>query len=224
MSLATYTDPAELYLARGDEVNPNRPLFTGDVVLDVAIPGVQDAGPAIFVAHPCSIRGATGQLLDRTLVAAVRPHEQISRKNWPDGFYDRSPLPETENIGYCVTWLDHIGRAETDQVVSSARIACLSEYGINILQQRLTFHLTRVAIPTHQFHEAFAHTMIEADLLEEWIDTVTTTGRSASEAVSLFEEFIRRGDPSLQNQLLDPERRASVRVACAREARSIVGR
>lgn len=65
--------------------------------------------------------------------------------------------------------------------------------------------------------------MIEADLLEEWIDTVTTRGLFAFEAVSLSGEFIRRGEPSLQDQLLDPERRASVRVACAREARSITG-
>lgn len=212
-----------LYLARGEEVNANRPLFTGDVILDIPIPGVQDAGPAIIVAHPCSIRGTAGRLLDPTLAAAVRPQDQISRKSWPDGFYDRSPLPELGDLGYCVTWLDQIGRAETDRVVDATRIACLSEYGINVLQQRLTFHLTRVAVPTHQFHEAFAHTMIEADLLEDWTDTLTEAGRSTPEAVSMFEEFIRRGEPSLQDQLLDPERRASVRVACAREARSIVG-
>lgn len=57
MNLATYTEPDELYLARGVEVNANRPLFTGDVLLHVAIPGVQGGGLGIVIAHPCSIRG-----------------------------------------------------------------------------------------------------------------------------------------------------------------------
>ena len=38
MSLETFETPDDLYLARGDEVNPLRPLFTGDVVAGVAIP------------------------------------------------------------------------------------------------------------------------------------------------------------------------------------------
>ena len=50
MSLETFETPGDLYLARGDEVNPLRPLFTGDVVADVAVPGVQDGGMAMVVA------------------------------------------------------------------------------------------------------------------------------------------------------------------------------
>ena len=80
MTLATYTEAEELYLARGDEVNPNRPRFTGDVTADVPIPGVQDGGPAVVLAHPCAIRGSSGRLLDRMLMAAVIPHQQVSRK------------------------------------------------------------------------------------------------------------------------------------------------
>ena len=55
MSLQTFEKPGDLYLARGDEVNPFRPLFTGDIVADAAIPGVQDGGKAVVVAHPCSM-------------------------------------------------------------------------------------------------------------------------------------------------------------------------
>lgn len=222
MSLATYTDPGELYLARGEEVNINRPLFTGDVLLGLPVPGVQDDGLAIVVAHPCSMRGPAGMLLDRTLVAAVRSHDKVSHKAWPDGFFDRLPLPDLGAQGYCVAWLDQVGRAATEDVLGAVRLACLSEFGINMLQQRLTFQLTRAAIPTFQFHEAFAHTVIEADLLEDWTDTLTESGRSVAEAITLFEEFIRRDTPSLQAQLLDPERRAAVRSACIREARAIV--
>lgn len=221
MTLATYTDPDELYLARGSEVNAHRPLFTGDVFLDLPIPGVQGGGLGIVVAHPCSIRGAQGRLLDRILVAAVRSHEQVSRKQWTHGFYDRTPLPALgPDHGYCVGHLDQLGRAATADAQGTIREACLSDIGVNLLQQRLTFHLTRADIPTSRFHEAFAHTLIEADLLEDWTDTVTEQGRSVADAAELFDAFIRWGDPSLQAQLLEPERRASVRAACNRGARA----
>jgi len=222
VTLATYVDPDELYLARGEEVNGNRPLFTGDVLLDVAIPGVQDRGLGMVIAHPCSVRGAQGRLLDRVLVAAVRPHQQISRRSWADGFYDRTPLPDLDDHGYCVGHLDELGRAATTDALATVRVACLSDIGVNLLQQRLAFHLTRVEIPTARFHEAFAHTLIEADLLESWTDTLTESGLSAAEAAALFDAFIRQGDPTLQTQLLEPERRAFVRTACSREAHTIV--
>ena len=73
MSLATYTDVAELYRSRGADVNPYRPLFTGDVLPEVSIPGLPGPGMAVVVAHPCSFRGAGGRLNDRVLVARVKP-------------------------------------------------------------------------------------------------------------------------------------------------------
>jgi hypothetical protein len=222
VTLATYTEAEELYLARGEEVNPNRPLFTGDIVADVPVPGVQDGGPAIVIAHPCSIRGSSGSLLDRTLMGAVARHHRVSRQQWGDGFFDRMPLPDLPHLGYCVAWLDRIGRAETALITRSSRLACLSEFGINMLQQRLVCHLTRAEIATFQFHEAFAHTMIEADLLEEWNDSLIAAGYPIEEATARFEEFIRSGTPSHQEQLLDPQRRASVRVATTRMARLII--
>lgn len=155
------TVPSELYHARDGEVNANRPLFTGDVFADVAVPGVQDHGPAIIVAHPCSMRTAGGRLVERSLLAAVQSHDVVSRKSWPNSFFDRMPLPELGDYGFCVALLDQLGRATNVEVVASARVACLSEYGINMLQQRLTFHLTRAEIPTSKFHEAFAHTLVE---------------------------------------------------------------
>jgi len=218
VTLATYTDPEELYLARGGEVNPNRPLFTGDVLLDVSIPGVQGRGLGIVVAHPCSIRGRQGRLTDRILVAAVRSRERVSRTSWADGFYDLCPLPDLNGHGYCVGHLDELGRAATSDAMGTVRVACLSEVGINLLQQRLTFHLTRAEIPTPQFHEAFSHTLVEADLLEDWTDTLTARGRSQADATEQFDVFLRSGDPSLQEQLLEPQRRAAVRTACRRRA------
>jgi len=88
-----------------------------------------------------------------------------------------------------------------------------------MLQQRLTFHLTRTEIPTFQFHEAFGQMMIEGNLLEEWNDSLIAAGYSIEEATARFEEFIRRGTPSHQEQLRDPQRRPSVRVASTRMVR-----
>ena len=68
MCLETFEKPGDLYLARVDEVNPLRPLYTGDVVADVAIPGVQDRGTEAarsrtttrIAASTCSGCGGSG--------------------------------------------------------------------------------------------------------------------------------------------------------------------
>lgn len=226
MTLDTYADPAGLYLARGEEVNLNRPIFTGDVFDNVAVPGVQDNGAAIVLAHPCSFRGGAGKMHDHILLAAVTQATDDSPvahpARWTEGYYNRMPLPELPELGHCVAWLDRVGMAETALASQAHRIACLSEVGINMLQQRLTFHLTRVAIPTYQFQEAFEHTMVEAELLEEWIDVLTEVGYALDDATAGFEKFIRSGSPSWQEQLLDPQRRAAVRRACHKKAMELV--
>lgn len=206
MTLDTWTEPGHLYRARGDEVEPHRPLFTGDVFDDVAVPGVQDAGPAIVVAHPCAMR-AGPILADRVLVAAVEPSAMTQPKQWTSGFFDRMPLPELPT-GFHVAWLDRIGRAPTASLLGATRIACLSPVGVNLLQQRLVFHLTRFVVPTKQLWEAFGHTYEEADMLEEWLEGV----EEREEQTTTFEEWVRDGDPSRQSRLTDPQQRASVRA------------
>lgn len=96
MNLDTYDSPDDLYLARGGEVNPNRPIFTGDVLRNVPIPGVQDEGMALVLAHPCSFRVDQGQLADRLLVARVKPMTKQGAKVWTSGFLDRMPLTDLD--------------------------------------------------------------------------------------------------------------------------------
>lgn len=234
MNLATYTDPAELYLARGDEVNPNRPLFTGDVFAEVAIPGVQGPGTGtdkamgMIVAHPCSFRIGQGQLEDRILVSRVEPHTKQGASAWRTRFLNLMPLTDlkpqaaTDDPGYWVAHLELIGLSPSAELAAAERIACLSERGLNILQQRLTAHLTRTEVPTEKFYEAFAHTFDEADLLEEWTDTLVGAGWIQARAVAEFETFIRDGDPSLQRRLENPSERPFVRRECRQEATKIV--
>lgn len=137
MSLETFQKPGDLYLARGEEVNPLRPLFTGDVVADVAIPGVQDGGMAAVVAHPCSMRGKDAQLEPRVLVAAVAESGKIGRAAWAGGHFGLMPLPDLVDAGKLwVARLDDIGKALTEQLVAGTRVACLTPFSVNLLQQR----------------------------------------------------------------------------------------
>lgn len=114
-----------------------RPLFTGDVLADVAIPGVQDGGLAMIVAHPCAMRGRNAQLEQRILTVAVRSHEKVGRAAWREGYSDRMPLPDLVEEGAChVAHLAEMGKAVCEHLERGARMACLSEFGINMLQQR----------------------------------------------------------------------------------------
>lgn len=224
MSLETYVNAADLYLSRGQDVNPRRPLFTGDVFADVAIPGIQSSGMAMIIAHPCTLRGKHAQLKEHVLVAAVRDHAEPGKGAWAKGYFGLMPLPRLVDAGFHVVRFDDMGRAQTADLLQTQRLACLSVPGINLLQQRLIWHLTRFEVETHRLHEAFAHTFEEADLLEEWNEVVCDAGIAETEAATLFEGFIRAdrgGDRTLQEDLRNPQLRASVRSAVRAEARRL---
>lgn len=215
MTLESWGEPGQLYLTRGDEVVTCRPLFTGDVLDDIEIPGVQAGGPGIVVAHPCSMRGKDAVLSERLLVAAVEPADPTPAARWETGFFDRMPLPELRGeSSFDVAWLDRIGRALSTSAVGAVRLACLSQFGVNLLQQRLIYSLSRLDVPTTKLWEAFAHTYEEADLLEEWLED----GVPSADAVA-FETWIRDGDPSRQSRLRDPQQRATVRADMRAELR-----
>lgn len=207
----------DLWLARGPDVNPNRPLFTGDIFPDVEIPGAE-VGRVMIIAHPCSMRGRNAALKARILVAPVRPYQRLHLENWRDGHSGVFPIPGVD--GNAAVHLDSLGTAPSGELDPRGRIACLSELGVNLLQQRLVMRLTRVDIPTGTFHEAFSHTYEEADLLEEWTDILSEKGIDAAEAARRFEELIRapREPMNLQEALRDTQQRAQVRREVRRNA------
>jgi len=216
MALEQYSTPADLYLSRGSEVATARPIFTGDVFESIAIPGVQEQGMAMVVAHPCSIRGAGGQLLSRIPMASVTSHQSVPPTKWSTGFFDRMPLPELIGEEFHAANFALATPVDGALIESVNRIACLSAFGVNILQQRMIWHLTRFEVPTHKLHEAFSHTLEEADLLEEWTEHQIAIGVDTKVAAADFEEFIRSPadtptGPTLQDWLKEPQRRAPVR-------------
>ena len=195
-------------------------MFTGDVY-DL---GGDLGNPTrlIVIAHPCSIRTRGGQLSDTVLTARVRSHAKLPPHSWTNGHFARMPLPELTADAFHAAEFDEIDRVGTDDLRRGERIACLEEVGINLLQQRITWHLTRCEVPTSKFHEAFSHTYEEADLLEDWCETLSEMQIPTSEACARFEQFVRADRPggrSLQLQLREPQRRPSVRNACREEAR-----
>ena len=199
MSLEPAADPARLYLAVDANVNPCRPIFTGDIFSYIDIPGVGSA-PAIVIGHPCSIRGKNGTLAERTPVAAVEAHDRVPAAHWSDGYFNKMPLDGLPlDATFHVARLDLFGLALTSELIAAQRIACLSHPGINQLQQRLVHHQTRLVVPTGQFQQAFDHTYEEADLLEDW---KTELSDIDDDPESSFEVWIREGSPNRQSRLV----------------------
>jgi hypothetical protein len=208
MALDPALDPTRLFQAVGDAVTSARPLFTGDVFEAVEIPGIGRFA-AIVIGHPCSMRGRNASIADKVPVAVVETHSYQARDRWSNGFFNRMALEGLPLEGnFHVARLDLFGLVLSKELFGSTRIACLSHPGINQLQQRLVFHMTRLAVPTSEFQKAFDHTYEEADLLEEWnADLVGNQNDSAE----MFEQWIRDGEPSRQSMLEQPQSRAGVR-------------
>lgn len=213
----------QLYLARDDEVSPHRPLLQGDVFDETRIPGV-DGEPAlaIITTHACDMRGEDGvQLATHLHLARVEPKPDApALKVWFRGYYAEMPLPDLrgEGRGAYTAQLDLVGRARTDQLGN--RVACLDLYGITILQQRIVNRTSRVAISKDRFQEQSAAVFAEAELMEEWIEASAAQEVPRDDAEHEFHEFLRAvrgGEPALQDQLKEVEKRPHVRQVVRQE-------
>ena len=210
MTLNTLTAPDCLYLAVGKYVNVDRPWFTGDIIGDIEIPGVGQALAVIIIAHPCSMRGEAGSLRKKILVSVVDKYREPPEQEWSNGHYSKMPLPDLPIKGdYHVANFDQIAPISNSQFSDNKRIACLSDNGINHLQQRLINHLTRFVVPIGNLQDAFSHTYFEADLLEKWVKELTKIFENPT---AKFDKWIRGGgSPSRQKRLEDEKERPCVR-------------
>jgi hypothetical protein len=224
--------PAELYLYRGEEVSACRPVMTGDVFADIEIPGVDD-GPslALVLAHPCSMRKKGAHLRDRVMMCQVSDGAPIPLAKWADGYYGVMPLPDlygNPSLGFRATF-ELAGRVPTADLDLGKRIACLDERGITLLLQRLVFSYTRAPIDTDAIHQSVAHLLVEAELLEEWVEARTERvglepDAAASRAAEAeFDALMCKADESgVTNRvkLREPAARASVRRLVAKTLRA----
>lgn len=209
---------AQLYAARGDEIPAVRPVMQGDVFADVEIPGVEDgSGYAAILAHPCAMRSDGVNLFDRLQVARVEPGHQVPLSQWSTGHFKLMPLPEMRQAdaddGYALVF-DLAGRVATDELRREQRVACLSPYGISVLQQRHVHHLTRYVVPSVELHATCVNVLAEAELLEEWLLAAEVAGVDVDQAALDFHELVRADQPggsSLQEDLKHEAKRAGVR-------------
>lgn len=168
----------------------------------------------MVLTHPCSMRVDGLRLADRLLMARVSAAQPIPLSKWSTGHFKVMPLPDLGGE-FLVAKFDEIGLVPTEGLVGSERVACLTPFGVNLLQQRFIWHLTRFVAPTFLLNESCAAVFEEADLCEEWVVEVTESdGVAIEEAATEFHEWIRSLDASgvvRQDQLREPQRRSSVR-------------
>ena len=212
-----------LYLARGEEVSPQRPVFTGDVYQDTAGHG-SDVGaqPSMFVVvqHPCALRTNGVSLVPRILVAEVQPRDPLAPSAW-DGSYRIMPLPSLRpqdgGGGHYCAVLPQLFVVTPDHLAACERIACLSDVGVNLLLQRWVHHNSRVVVETHRFTEVTAGPLAEAEILEDWVTAREGQGMDRPRAEQECHAFLRAvpegGSTSRQQALEDPQRRSEVRRA-----------
>lgn len=217
--LAVPQDAAALYLARGSEVEALRPLMQGDVLDGVDIPGLGDEpGLAMVLTHPCTMRTSGGALKDHLSMARVQPHSSIGLASWFAGYFGMMPLPslrpEEDTLAFAVDF-EAAGPAATHEMNLGGRIACLSEYGIVVLEQRFVHHLTRAEIELPVFHKQVAPNLEEASLMEEWLVELVDDPASQTEVTNQtqdFDNFLSQpSDAPLRSALRDPMLRADVR-------------
>jgi len=196
-------DPEDLWLAVGDEVPAHRMLMQGDVVLT-------EVGPLLVVTHACSMRRGA-ELHDTQMAAPVESH---AVPQW-DGSYDWMPLPRAPvpEIDEPAGLLRVLRSVDTSLLVSGERIAVMSNLGIQLLQQRLAHHLTRVAIDTAELAEHCAPILAEAELHEDWL------GALGEGAEPQFHEVLDSDDRKLRSWLADPAMRSQAMTTVRREIR-----
>lgn len=211
-------DADELYLARGTEVEPYRPILTGDVFREVVIPGASDApGAAIVLAHPCSMRQGA-HVRSHVQMAAVQAGAPMGFPQW-DGNYGVMPLPDllapsdpTQRAVFEMT-----GRVPSAELTTDRRVACLSTVGLLLLVQRLAHYWTRLVIDLDTLLESVGHVLEEADLLEEWLrarwDPAAEPGELITRSEAEFDEVMRQeiAGTTVRLALRDPKLRAAVR-------------
>lgn len=194
-------DPGDIWLATGEEVPRHRLLMQGDVIV------VPDE-PLLVVTHACSMRRGT-DLHATQMVARVEDYEV---PKW-DGNYDWMPLPGVPlpRLKHPAGLLRALRSVESDVLLRGERVGVMSNQGIQLLQQRLAHHLTRVAIPIVELAEHCAPILAEAELHEDWV------GALGSEAEKDFHEFLDANDRKLRSWLGDPANRAQAMRTVRRE-------
>jgi hypothetical protein len=121
-----------------------------------------------------------------------------------------APVPEVDTPAGLLRVLRSV---DTSLLVSGERIAVMSNLGIQLLQQRVAHHLTRVAIDTAELAEHCARILAEAELHEDWLSAL------GPDAEAQFHEFLDSDERKLRSWLADPAMRSQAMTTVRREVR-----
>ena len=143
----------------------------------------------------------------------VSPSEEIPFGKWRTGHFKVMPLPGLMGEHHSARF-DEMGLVEVVALPTTGRVACMTPYGINLLQQRFIWHLTRFLVPTHRLGEASEAVFEEADKEEEWVANAIGKSQDPLEATQAIHDWVRSADDSgvvRQKQLEEPQKRAGLR-------------
>jgi hypothetical protein len=88
----------ELYLARNEEVEPYRPILTGDVFTEITIPGVaipHELG--MVISHPCNMR-VGDRLRENIQMLPIVEYQDVPLKTMDGELELRSQLREPHRV------------------------------------------------------------------------------------------------------------------------------
>jgi hypothetical protein len=206
----------EIYLGSDRASNPFRPIFTGDIF------EVDGDRRVMVVEHPCAMR-AGSRVADTVLVAPIASHNSMNHQRWSDGYYDKFPLPELDGEGtFFAASFNQFERCSTDMLTSANRLACFLPLGVNMLQHRLVWYLTRCHVSTAKFDDAFACYYEEADIIEEWVEEAASRQVDENLALDDIEAALGEigdGAQSFREMLRDAQRRSFVRRTMRQRAK-----
>ena len=209
-SLESPIQPGALYKYRG-QVPLTRPIFQGDIFEVTGHACLPNTRRVAILTHPCSMRKGI-KLRDRITVAHVSITSSPVPIPWK-GHYSIMPLPELDqdNLSWQINFAE-VHTIHSNTLKADKRIACLADMGINLLQQRYIFYLTRYAVETDTLYESSANVITEIDLMEEWIDYFVSP--DSLELMKQIEREQKEFDQYLapfRKDLLTKSKRAGVR-------------
>lgn len=218
--LARPPGPDELYRYLASEADPvpaSRPIFQGDVLWIEGLPGVTEQETlAAVISHACTMRGQAGQLVEHLVMARVGDMSTRLDK-YETGHYSKFPLPGLIGMSGREIVLDEVGRVRSDALLLERRIACLSDYGLATLQQRQVFVSTRHVVEAEVLHGVNSPALLEAELMEDWLDRAMARGVSINAATERFDEVFHDHRAGATDVTLHSRIRQLVRAAIYRE-------
>jgi hypothetical protein len=223
ITLETPTPPELMYMARGDDVDPFRPLFTGDVYKRRESGG--NTNVVVVLQHPCALRIGGVDLVPNVLSAPLKPSSR-HRSDWAKESMRVMPFPALEHgADFSADFVGVVLIPSADFATAWERIAILSELGVNLLVQRWVHHNSRVVIPTITYNAQTAGPFHEADLEAEWCWSLSSTTPAGISVEHDFHDWLRQPwsvdeTQSRQEILDDPQKRAGVRRAMNAEIKN----